>query len=99
MKALSNLKTINIDGYLMALYDNDPSDPVLIVIEGQRFLPVYSTAEKLRESMNKINVTDYTIKQITDGRDFLDSVSNMNVCADPYEHNGNTRFTNILGSL
>jgi hypothetical protein len=96
MKARSELKSVSITGYAMALYDNDPSDPVLIMIENQTFLPVYSTAEKLNASMELMNIKDFTVKRITDGADFLESVGDLQVCADPYIHNGNTRFTLVM---
>jgi hypothetical protein len=94
MKRLSKPKSISIIGYVMALYDNNPSTPVLITIEEEMWFPIYSTVDKLEASMKLIGATNYTIKQITNGSDFLESIGDaVMICADPYIYCGNTRFT------
>jgi hypothetical protein len=94
MKKLSEEKTIYVTGYFLAMRSNS-LEPVLYEIEGTKFVPIFSTVEKLRDSMSFAHVDEYDIKTITDGIDFLESIeeAGFNGILDPYIVNGNTRFT------
>lgn len=84
--------------------------PVLIGMAGTNdmFIVVFSTPEKLREFMAKINTKFDRIQVITDGADFITSIQeantvdgrpyNLRIAANPYLHeNGNWRFVEIFG--
>jgi hypothetical protein len=93
MGARSGARYVSITGNLMP-WNTDR--PVMVIIEGQRFVPVYSSEDKLRASMVECGWDqEYTIKQVTDGRDFLDSLNEARVfvCLDPHLVDGVTRFT------
>ncbi len=97
MRALSDqVRNINITGMFMP-WNRDR--PVMIRIEGQLFVPIYSAEDKLHASMLECGWrADYTIKQILDGRDFLNSLTEQGlpVCLDPHHVGEVTRFTRCL---
>ena len=76
--------------------------PVLINPPGQAdplFVMTFSSVEKLEAWMKVINVTDYKIKQVDDPGDFIESVvtdNSLRIMHDPYVHNGNTRWTELM---
>lgn len=72
--------------------------PVLVRIERSQFLPIFSTPEKLRTAMAEAKITDYTIKQIEDGVDFLLSIAQQGipVCLDLHRVNGKVRFHRVV---
>lgn len=93
MKKLSNEYETSIADNLLAIVDESP---VNIMIEGERFIPVYTTKSKLEDSMSLIGIEKYTIKKIDDAIAFRESVLPMiRIARDPYIHDGNTRFTEI----
>ena len=75
-KLLSDPKSTNITGYLSPFKHND--QPWLIQMPGNPhfWVAVFSDENKLEESCAELNIRDYKIKQITDGRDFLESFAN-----------------------
>lgn len=91
MKQLSQPHEITITGFLLAI----GVAPIFIYIEQQRFLPIFSTEPKLRESMRLYNVVQpYRIHRINHGREFLECLwsQDVPVVLDPYPHKGNTRY-------
>lgn len=99
MKRLDySFRPVNITGHFMAVFLDD-GQPVCVSIEGVRFLPVFSTAEKCREVTERACLAlPWKIQIITDGRDFLSSVlPQVRVILDPWvtDHK-TTRFTEIL---
>lgn len=94
MKKRSEPKSIVIDGYLLPWRQEQP---VSIIVEGVWFIAIFSTMKKLEQSMEFAGVKEYSIKQIDDGIDFIDSIKEQGgrIMLDPYIVNGNTRFTEI----
>lgn len=90
----------SITGCLMLLF-LDNRQPVLLRRPGGRewLLPVFSTKEKLDAALAWMNIADaWKIQQITDQAEFLEPLAGHNiiVAADPYLHNGNTRWTGFI---
>ena len=95
---------VNIDGYFLPAQQS--GDPVLLIMSGtnDRFLPVFSTREKLDELCLEYNVRYDRIKQLSDGRAFIASLSDnthlpyrLRVIVDAYKHaNGRIRFIEIF---
>jgi hypothetical protein len=98
------LVSLNITGYLLPVHEN--RQPVLLQIEGagdDLFLPVFSTPEKLRAGMELAATAYDRIIQITDGREFLNSLKENTlkprVILDPYKHeSGMIRFVEVIGA-
>lgn len=95
----NNIKSISLTGKIFPFKDGQP---VGVVVENVTFLSLFSTEEKLHFSMEMMGVSDYSIKQIDDHTEFLDSIqgSGIRVMLDPYlaihETEGPvTRFTEI----
>jgi hypothetical protein len=105
MKQLSDNKFVNIDGYLFATYesrkveDGQSVKPFLLDLEGIKFLPVFSTEEKLIEALERVGLGDVKleIKRIDCGTLFLESVAGLvRVMVDPWiTPEGNTRFVEV----
>jgi hypothetical protein len=80
---------VNLDDFFMVFAYGVM--PFLLLLENceDKFLPVFSTADKLRDFMEKngktVGCEDYTIKQITDADDFCDSIweQGVRVMLDP----------------
>lgn len=99
MKRLSNdVKSLDLTGMAMAVHPS--GQPVMIELDGGRFVVVCSTRDKMEAVLDRIDIRDYRMKQITEGRDFVDSVlfpgSPVRLMVDPYIHEGNTRFTEVF---
>lgn len=86
----------SIGGTYLAFYEDD--SPVVIFLDDQPFVGVFSTAAKLAESMGQMQVQNYRLKQIANPDDFLNSVTGQQVriCLDPRVVNGKTRFTELI---
>jgi hypothetical protein len=75
--------TLDLDNYLLP-WRLDQDQPQLIELNGVKFLPVFSTYEKLIESRLATQVK-FTTKVILDGREFLDSVrGQIRIMIDPW---------------
>ena len=87
---------IVITGNLMP-WRLDCEQPVLVFIEQIPFLPIFTTEARLRQTMQDIGISDYKIKQIEDGREFLESViDQIRIASDPWiTDRGTTRFTEV----
>ncbi len=92
------LARMNLTGMFFPAYLDD-DQPCLVVLEGVHFLPIFSTVEKLQEQLPIINPLAPTkVKQITDGRECLESVLGygLRVMLDPYvTDHGTTRWTEV----
>lgn len=93
MKALGPSRPIDLTGYLMPWRNEQP---VWIAMEGRQFLPVFSTLDRLIATMDEAHAPAYTVKEITDGFDFLDSVQTCNVCVNLRRENGQARYALIV---
>lgn len=97
MKQLGDERELDVEVLVFGIYSEGEGGaikPVLMQLEGEFFLPVYSSLEKLRRSYAEAGVGDFLkIKQVTDVREFLDSVEGMKVVMDPWiTEEGNTRY-------
>jgi hypothetical protein len=98
------LVSLDLSGYLFPAYAN--RQPVLLRIdgaEGDLFLPVFSSPQKLVEGMELAKTAYDRIQQIMDGREFLDSLEEnavkLRVIVDPYKHeSGTLRFQEVFGA-
>jgi hypothetical protein len=89
--------SLNLSGYLFLVYTDD-EQPVLGPMGDTYFLPVFSTKEKLDAYIPVFAPKSPTkIKQITDGKEFVDSIheGGVRIMVDPYICNGNIRFTMV----
>ena len=93
-------KTLSVDLTGMAMAMQSERYPVMMELEGAQFVIVCSTKEKLETVLAEICVKDASIKRITDGKGFIKSIlfpgSPARIMLDPYVHEGNTRFTEVL---
>ena len=72
--------------------------PQLIDIEGQPFVPIFSDEPALDALMATLGVSDYEIRMIDDGRDFMDSLTEAGVkgCFNVYcIEGGKLRYTEV----
>jgi len=97
-------KTVKLAGTLLPWLGVQPQ---LVQVDDcdDFFLPLFSTEEKLRAFMvlldHRMNraATRYTIKEVTDGKDFVDSIfeGGVRVMLDPILlDNNRTRWTEIV---
>jgi hypothetical protein len=77
--------------------------PVLIDIDGETFLPIYSTVEALKKSIDSLAglPEDYSIKKIDDGCQLLLGLigTSVRVALDPRNVNNKVRFTLIIPKI
>ncbi len=73
--------------------------PVALRLPGNpsTFVMLFDDAEALRREMDRIHTTDYLIKRVTDGREFVADARacGLRIMLNPYVVNGNTRWTEI----
>lgn len=94
MKRLSNLYNTSTIGNLIPYQE---SQPITVLVENIKFIPIFTCIEKLESCMNFLNIKDYTIKEIKNSIDFLNStIPHYRIARDLHIVNGNTRFTEIL---
>jgi hypothetical protein len=97
-KMLSKWKSVVLTDCLMPFRDGQP---VVIRIPDNPhcWVVVFSTYDKLKASCVDLAVENYTIKQINDGKDFVESVveSGTRVMLDPYIDvvQNKTRWTEV----
>jgi len=66
------------------------------------YLPCFTKVELLKEMMTRVGITDYTVKQITDGAEFMSSFSDqgskdIRVILDPhFIEEGRVRFQQVI---
>ena len=95
--------TMDITGYLFPWRSGQP---VFVLIGGtdDYFLPLFATAQKLRDLMTAIKVEFDRIKQINNQREFLASIptempngERIRIIVDPnIISTGNTRFREVI---
>ena len=99
-KLLAETKPVKITDFLSPFQHN--GQPYLVQLPGNPYywVPIFSTEDKLKQSCVELDISDYCIKQITDGRDFLASLSeqNVRVMLDPYavKSENKTRWTECV---
>lgn len=88
---------IDLTGSLMPWKNGQP---VLLSVPGSTsfYLPLFSRGEQLESIMSRANTSYESIKQVSDGRDFLSSIPNdIKVMVNPYfTPEGRLRWTEVL---
>lgn len=98
-KMLSNPKSIRVTGCLSPFRED--GQPVFFQMPDNPnfWVAVFTTKDKLEESCADLGITDYTIKQVTDGKDFVESIveNGVRIMLDPYaiRSENKTRWTEI----
>lgn len=88
----------DITGDLLAVRVDNPNASICVVVEGVNFLAIFSDEDKLRAAMELINIPpdEYTIKEITDSAEFLDStLPKVRVARNMRIEDGKSRWTEI----
>lgn len=88
----------DISGFLL-LWRLDVEQPVLLTSHAEPLpvLPVFSGKDQLDEAVSWMRPPPHRVKQITDGREFLESVrGQVLVAVDPYPFEGKLRFTGVF---
>jgi hypothetical protein len=88
-----------VEGLLLGLYEDD-NQPMLFTLEGQLFIPLFTTPEKYEEAKRTAcaNIRrPIKLKVITDHNEFLDSIPDtIRIMVDPWATDrGTTRWTEI----
>ena len=94
-KVSGEIKTFEAEGFLLPWWNEQP---VYLLIEGIRLVVIFSSKEKLDGAMSLTGVS-YTIKQVTEGREFLNTLlaQGIRVIADPYDaQTDKTRFVELF---
>ena len=96
MRQLSAARRLDITGYVLP-WQAYRNQPLLVVIETETWLPIYSSSKRLKNSLREMKIRGCTIKQIDDGPDFLRSITEqgLRVCLDLRHENGNARFARV----
>ena len=99
MQQIGNGQTrlINVKGCYFWVYEAT-GQHVLVILEEICFMPIFSTEQKAKEGLATLRVQGNTrLKQITDTREFLESVvgKEVRVMLDPYPKGWNTRFKEV----
>jgi len=98
-KLLSKPRSISVTGCLSPFRDGQPC---FIQMPGNPhfWVAVFTNKDKLEESCADLGITDYTIKQVTDGKDFIESIveGGVRIMLDPYavRSENKTRWTEII---
>lgn len=92
-------KSVEVSGCLIPFRDGQP---ILIQIPDNphSWVAIFSTSDKLEKSCLELGIkSDYSIKQITDGKDFANSIleSGLRIMLDPYHDvdQNKTRWTEV----
>ena len=67
-------KHITLTGKLFPVRASDQSPVLVEMPNSAQFLPIFSREADLRAAMERISIADYTIKQITNGHEFMASL-------------------------
>jgi len=98
-KLLSEPKSIEVTGCLSPFRNGQPCF-IQMPNNPHFWVAVFSTKDKLEESCADLGITDYTIKQVTDERDFIESIveGGVRIMLDPYavRSENKTRWTEII---
>lgn len=88
--------SVEVTGLFIGLYAD--GQPFLLEVSGHQFFPLFSTPEKLREATVIGHAGEPVhVKQITDGGEFLASVSGVRLMLDPWiTPDGRTRFKELF---
>ena len=97
---LSQPRGIAVSGYFSPFHHNDQPWLIQMPNNPSYWLAVFSSVEKLEESCADLGIRDYKIKQITDGRDFVESIieQGVRIMLDPYavRSENKTRWTEVV---
>ena len=95
---ISELRPYNITGFLSPFHPNNQPCLVQMPDNPNYWALAYSNVEALENSCKYLGFTDYKIKHIDDGFEFVKSLSDfgVRVMANPYMINGKTRWTECL---
>lgn len=94
---LSGRKPVKgIQGHYLAFYEDD--QPVVLYLDDQPFVGLFSSPSRLAEAMHVVSVRNYRLKQVASAEAFLDSLDGQQVriCLDPRVVGGKTRFTELV---
>jgi hypothetical protein len=85
MRRVNNkLYIVDVTGYVFWVFE-DNQQPVLMELDNNQFLPVFTTPEKAAVMREKV-AESLRLKQITDHHEFCDSVAGkVRVVVDPVE--------------
>ena len=74
--------------------------PVILHLQGQQFVAVFNDENKLCDQMKLANAGEYKTNVLIDLEEFLISVTEagLRVMYNPYQHNGNMRWTELTPS-
>lgn len=98
MNALSDRFTLDktINNHYLAFYPD--GSPIVLFLDNQPFVCVFSTTRRLQEKMEIVGIDKYQMKHIIHQDDFFKSLDGhpVRVMLDPYLHMGKTRFTELF---
>lgn len=97
MRQVGAAQPMDVEGYLLPYTPDDR--PLTVTIEGAKWLPIFSTEQRLRSELARKNVTEVRIKQIDDVEAFFASViaRGLPVCVDLHESEpGRVRFSRLV---
>lgn len=95
-KRVGELKPVDLSGKLIPFKNGQPVFMSLGPLP-DLYLPCFDNKEQLEGVMEEVSVTDYTIKQIDDGIEFIDSIPEEIKIALNFRRmpSGKTRWTEI----
>jgi len=93
------MRKMLLNGLLLGLFEDD-NQPLLFTLEGQLFIPLFTTKEKYETAKQTAcaNIQrPIKLKVITDHDEFLDSIpTTIRIMVDPWATDrGTTRWTEI----
>lgn len=97
----NTMRPISVTGNVMPMHLD--GQPFLVQMPGiiAFFVVIFTSAEKLRDAMKTLGPgEEYKIKQVTDGKEFCQSLfeQNVRIMRDPYIVDGDkTHWTEIRG--
>lgn len=96
----SQLRAVKVTGFLSPFRHNDQPWVLKMPNNPSCWIAIFSSVEKLEEACADLNIRDYKIKQITDGRDFVESIieQGVRIMLDPYaiRSENKTRWTEVV---
>lgn len=100
---LRSVGAVKLTGYF-CLFQKEIEQPHIITLPENSaiWITVFSSVDKLEEFCADAKITEYKIKQITDGRDFVQSLAEqgVRVMLDPFamRSENKTRWTEVITS-
>lgn len=94
----NSVHAVDLTGKLLPCWHT--GQPVLVVLEDDTFLPLFTDVERLHAHMKSSGVQGYKVMHVDHGPSFLASViGQVRVMLDPwFTDRGTTRFTEVKAS-